>query len=982
MEDLNQPLFTSSELTYTVEPSHLVEIFEKDADPKAALEKWGGIDKICSLIKTSKTDGITQLVDDAIERRVYFGKNYIKLQPSPSWAYIICRQFADPLMFGLILLGAALVCLGIYEIKEHSTELNRATSLIEGTKILLICLFIGAIGGLFDYAIEVRLNTMNSESYNTNAIVRRSREDMLIPRKQVVVGDLVILNQGDIVPADGLLITAKNIEVEERREKVTHNATKNTENPILLGGSIVLEGQGMMIVCVVGKRAQCYKIPLGINQAHTRGYLERQAEEFQKNYGRIMLLPCLVIFVVLAMWDLLQFRETGNWDLDNCEKIVGYLAVAISLVYVAYPRFSRAIPIKLTIAGQKLYKTNIHLSKPANLENFAHVSHLMLDKEEFLFLNDGSIRYEYPNSLRHDPAKSLLGLAICYTSDAYVNRKPIYSAGNSLDKLLLKYSSDNGTEYVDVRHPDELLWQKDDLDIRISLVEKNSEIYLFARGSIKEITKRSKSYLKDTHEIHATNEIKQSIYNEILPQISQRSVRGVAFGYKRLEEQEFTPEKIEKLSEELCFIGVIGVEDVCQRETIEDLVTLKRSGVNVIMISGDDAERSIAAGKQCGLLPSNFSMKINDFDVIEGKELRKIVGVKEPFGVPIIEDFEEFKKIIYKIKVVCCASIIDKQLLIDGLNRLEKISACTFAKIEEKKALEVCDFSIGVYSNLPSILISEGDLVLKEISTELLVTTMIWSRSVLLSTRKLMQLHLTTGLTAVILMVESVSISQSLPLEASNLLWIGFMINTFLTLALIIEPPPEHLLKRGPYIKNEHLITCRMLVNIVSQVLYQVSVLTFILFFGDDYLHLSPARSFGLGVGSWNSVSTLYHFIFNTFIFMQIFFTLNCRRIGSRSKNPFVNLHLSPYFIYMFLATVGLEIFLYESRYIIVDSPYGLSNDKIQDQYGLTFSQHLMTIGFSFGGVIFTYLVSLLPFYRCSKNSWLYRHCIAEDPSD
>jgi calcium-translocating P-type ATPase len=982
MENLRKPLFNSSELTYTVEPSHLVEIFEKDADPKAALEKWGGIDKICSLIKTSKTDGITQLEDDANERKIYFGKNLIKLQPPPSLVYIICRQFADPLIFGLILLGAALVCFGINQVREDSYELKSATSLIEGSKILLMCLFICLIGGTFDYAIEVKLSTMNSESYNTNAIVRRSREDMLIPRKKVVVGDLVILNRGDIVPADGLLITAKNIEVEERREKVTHNATKNTENPILLGGSIVLEGQGMMIVCVVGKRAQCYKIPVGIRQVHTRGYLERQAEKFQTYYGRIMLLPCLAVFVVLATRDLLKFIETEKWELYNYEKIIGYLTVAISLVYVVYPRFSRAIPIKLTIAGQKLYRTNIHVSKPANLENFAHVSHLMLDKEEFLFLNDGSIRYEYPNSLRHDPAKSLLGLAICYTSDAYINRNPTYSAGNSLDKLLLKYSSDNGTEYVDVRHPDEVLWKKEELDIRISLVEQNNGIYLFARGSIKEITKRSKSYLKDAHEIKTTNEIKQSIYNEILPQISQRSVRGVAFGYKKLEEQEFTPEKLEKLSEELCFIGVIGAEDVCQHETVQDLVTLKRSGVNVIMISGDDSERSVAAGKQCGLLPSNFSMKINDFDVIEGKELRKIVGIKEPFGVPTVQDLEEFTKIIYKIKVVCCASIIDKQLLIDGLNRLEKISACTFSKIEEKKALEACDFSIGVYSNLPSILISEGDLVLKEISTEFLVTAMIWSRSVLLSTRKLMQLHLTTGLTAAILMVESVSISQSLPLQASNLLWIGFMISIFLTLALMIEPPPEHLLKRGPYVKNEHLITCRMLVNIVSQVLYQVSVLTLILFFGNNYLHLAPAKSLGRGFDSWNPDSTLFHFIFNTFIFMQIFFTLNCRRIGSRSKNPFVNLHVSPYFIYMFLATMGLEIFLYESRYIIVDSPYGLSNDKASDQYGLTFNQHLMTIGFSFGGVIFTYLVSLLPFYRFSKNSWLYRNCISEDPSD
>ena len=501
--------------------------------------------------------------------------------------------------------------------------------------------------------------------------------------------------------------------------------------------------------------------------------------------------------------------------------------------------------------------------------------------------------------------------------------------GDMTEKALFTYLKENNYPLEGNRKGKYVLPFKSEYKYMMNIYQDEKGYTLYAKGAPERVTPffsyyRAKGGQEENFEEHAedlTNQ--QAIYAE-------DSMRTLIFGYKKLTEEEITkareanPEDdlkfFNELAKGLCFAFMLGIRDN-NREDVPDAINkCHHAGITVRMVTGDNINTAIAISKDVGIIEPNQAAECKNIAAhyrnmvqqkgeecqkgimtgdspiaLEGEIFRVICGgITKNQGKDgnleiTLNNKEAFRHTVQRLKVIARASPEDKFILVFGLKELGNIVAVTGDGTNDAPALRQAHVGFAMGIRGTDIAKEAADVVLLDDSFSSIVTACKYGRNIYDCIRKFVQFQLTTNVVAVFMTFLGGIILQDSPLNAIQMLWVNLIMDSFASLALATEDPTDALLDRKHYPRDASILTPMMILNIVSQSIFQITVLTLIIFYGDVIFGVPSDRE--LGHFTWNNING-YHFtiFFNIFVFMQVFNSINARKLQKDEYNVFTGI--------------------------------------------------------------------------------------------
>jgi len=375
------------------------------------------------------------------------------------------------------------------------------------------------------------------------------------------------------------------------------------------------------------------------------------------------------------------------------------------------------------------------------------------------------------------------------------------------------------------------------------------------------------------------------------------------------------------------------------------------------MVTGDNLETAVAIAKEAGIISSGgpgAKNKSNSsrYRCMTGPDFRREVGgLREEVGADgrkkeVIVNPIQFREIVKELRVLARSTPHDKYVLTVGLKNEGNVVAVTGDGTNDAAALRHANIGFAMGKAGTEVAKEAASIILLDDNFGSLVTSIKWGRNVYDSIRKFLQFQLTANLVAIFMaLLGGVFLGDS-PLNSIQMLWVNLIMDTFAAMALATEPPKEDILRGKPYPKNDRIITPSMWRNILGQSAFQVTVLS-VLLFGSGWLF---GIQFRRPDEPWTADNGFhYTMIFNTFIFMQVFNEINCRKVHEGEFNVFADFFNNSLFLGILGITVAVQILLVQhGGHAVRCTP-------------LTLSQHLLCVGIGALSLVFGYLVKLIP---------------------
>jgi magnesium-transporting ATPase (P-type) len=478
---------------------------------------------------------------------------------------------------------------------------------------------------------------------------------------------------------------------------------------------------------------------------------------------------------------------------------------------------------------------------------------------------------------------------------------------------------------------------------------------------------------------------------KVQEEYAEQSMRTLALGYKDYTKEEFNAilakhpgaelDFFTELKNEIKLVCIVGIADKPRSDVKAAIYQCGQSGILVRMVTGDNIKTAIAISKDVGILNEaetrsavnrvkSKENKNNNVDVVfgnvtdnkiyalEGSEFKELTkGYRKTeeivFGKKVVRyelvDEKKFAEVVQNLKVIARASPDDKFLLVFGLKKIGNIVAVTGDGTNDAPALINSHVGFAMGKRGTDIAKASSDIVLLDDSFRSIVTAIKYGRNVYDCIRKFLQFQLTCNVVAVFMTLLGGTILKDSPLNAIQMLWVNLIMDSFASLALATEPPTDKLLERKPYPMDSKIITPMMMINIVSQSVFQILLLTVILFYGDVIFGVPSDRN--LSHFEWNQYNG-YHFtiFFNIFVFLQVFNSINARKLSKNELNIFENIFDNYlYFVVQFIIVAGQIIMVQFGGRALRTQP-------------LTVNQHLACVAIASLSLVIGFIIKLLPF--------------------
>jgi magnesium-transporting ATPase (P-type) len=449
---------------------------------------------------------------------------------------------------------------------------------------------------------------------------------------------------------------------------------------------------------------------------------------------------------------------------------------------------------------------------------------------------------------------------------------------------------------------------------------------------------------------------KDDIKNNVIKTFARNSLRTIAIAYKDIEGKYDPTETYSEdlLEQELTLIAIAGIKDPIRPEIPEAVRKCKQAGIRVRMVTGDNLDTAVAIAKECGILDPEFQPAPNSHVVMEGKHFREFVGglVQAEPGMteeqrkayPRVREMSQFEQVAKELCVLARSTPDDKYLLVTGLKQANNVVAVTGDGTNDAPALKKADvgFAMGIAGT--EVAREAAAIILLDDNFNSIVTAVKWGRNIYDSIRKFLQFQLTVNIVAVFMAFLGGVILRESPLNPIQMLWVNLIMDTFASLALATEPPTDELLNRQPYGRLEDIVTPMMWRNILGQALFQILILTLILFFGDRIFGVKSSRMIMSAAEKkllwdaegmppfptiegedpedtheryedwveemlWNPSDYVhYTMFFHIFVFLQVFNEINCRKLKNTEINVFENFFNNYLFVGVLLFTIVLQM--------------------------------------------------------------------------
>ena len=733
------------------------------------------------------------LTDEQVKQsREQHGKNVLTPPQRTSLWKLYLDKYRDPII--QILLVAAFVSLILAFIEKNFME----------TIGIFVAVFLATtVGFYFERDAAKKFNLLTALSEEQPVKVRRNGKVMEIPRHDVVVGDVVLVEVGDEVPADGELIVCNDLQMNESTltgEPVTEKSLEGGGDGayprnVILRSTMVMNGRGEFVVTAVGDATEIGKVAKkSTEQTSVETPLHMQLDKLAKMISKVGSVVSVAAFFIFLIHDILTNPVWGGKDYFYMAEIVlKYFMMAVTLIVMAVPEgLPMAITLSLALNMRRMLKSNNLVRKLHACETMGAVTVICTDKTGTLTQN--KMQVSALELKQGDEA--LLDTAIALNSTAELNDgKPI---GNPTESALLLWLNAQGKDYEELRRQVNVLKQlpfSTERKMMATLAEVDGETYLFVKGAPEIVMK--KCIIEDRM-------LRQSA--EELDEWQHKAMRTLAFAYKKVEasimrtSRTSTAEVVALLdANDLQLQAIAAIADPIRPDVPAAVQECRHAGIEVKVVTGDTAATALEIGKQIGVFedePENIgadgSLTSLDQQMITGEQWEAL------------SDDEAYER-AKDIRVMSRARPTDKQRLVAMLQKRGEVVAVTGDGTNDAPALHYAHVGLSLGSGT-SVAKEASDMTLLDDSFKSIANAVMWGRSLYRNLQRFLFFQLVVNVAALLLVLGGSVIGTEMPLTVTQILWVNLIMDTFAALALASLPPSHEVMNEKPRKASDFII--------------------------------------------------------------------------------------------------------------------------------------------------------------------------------
>ena len=733
------------------------------------------------------------LTDEQVKQsREQHGKNVLTPPQRTSLWNLYLDKYRDPII--QILLVAAFVSLILAFIEQNFME----------TIGIFVAVFLATtVGFYFERDAAKKFNLLTALSEEQPVKVRRNGKVMEIPRHDVVVGDVVLVEVGDEVPADGELIVCNDLQINESALTGEPVAEKSLEGGgdgayprnVILRSTMVMNGRGEFVVTAVGDATEIGKVAKkSTEQTSVETPLHMQLDKLAKMISKVGSVVSVAAFFIFLIHDILTNPAWGGKDYFYMAEIVlKYFMMAVTLIVMAVPEgLPMAITLSLALNMRRMLKSNNLVRKLHACETMGAVTVICTDKTGTLTQN--KMQVSALELKQGDEA--LLDTAIALNSTAELNDgKPI---GNPTESALLLWLDAQGKDYEELRKQVNVLKQlpfSTERKMMATLAEVDDETYLFVKGAPEIVMK--KCIIEDRMQRQSAEE---------LDEWQHKAMRTLAFAYKKIEasimrtSRTSTAEVVALLdANDLQLQAIAAIADPIRPDVPAAVQECRHAGIEVKVVTGDTAATALEIGKQIGVFedePENIgadgSLTSLDQQMITGEQWEALSDE---------EAYERAKD----IRVMSRARPTDKQRLVAMLQKRGEVVAVTGDGTNDAPALHYAHVGLSLGSGT-SVAKEASDMTLLDDSFKSIANAVMWGRSLYRNLQRFLFFQLVVNVVALLLVLGGSVIGTEMPLTVTQILWVNLIMDTFAALALASLPPSHEVMKDKPRKASDFII--------------------------------------------------------------------------------------------------------------------------------------------------------------------------------
>ncbi|KAJ1324930.1 putative calcium P-type ATPase [Microdochium nivale] len=864
-------------------------------------------------VHSAGPDGADEPFSDRI--RVY-RDNRLPEKKGKSFLQLVWITYNDKVLILLSIAAVISLGVGLYQTfgGEHKAG-EPAVEWIEGVAIIAAITIVVLVGSLNDWQKERQFAKLNRKKTDRVVKAVRSGKTVEISVFDILAGEVLHLEPGDLIPVDGILIQGFNVKCDESQATGESDIIRKRPgdevfaaieagedlkkaDPFIQSGGRVMEGVGTFMCTTTGIYSSYGKTLMSLNEDPEVTPLQSKLNIIAEYIAKLGGGAGLLLFIVLFIEFCVKLPTNTGSPAAKGQEFLEIFIVVVTIIVVAVPEgLPLAVTLALAFATTRMLKDNNLVRHLKACEVMGNATTICSDKTGTLTQNKmtvvagalGPRRFgsaegksdeksgeefspkEFASGLAKD-VQDLLSKSISLNSTAFEGDVDGVSTfiGSKTETALLMFARDNlAMESVSEERANVKVLQIIPFDsgrkcMGVVTQLDNGKARLYVKGASEILLGKCTRWLKNPALDGASEGMETNDHETVkalIEDYASRSLRTIALIYRDFEswpprdarrnEENKNEAVFEDVFQDMCFVGLVGIQDPLRPGVPEAVKECQRAGVIVRMVTGDNKLTARAIAKECGILDE-------DGVVMEGPEFRNLSKWQQ-------------NEIIPRLQVLARSSPEDKRILVRRLKDLGETVAVTGDGTNDAPALKLADvgFSMGIAGT--EVAKEASAIILMDDNFASIVKALKWGRAVNDAVKRFLQFQLTVNITAVVLTFFTAVASQDQKsvLTAVQLLWVNLIMDTLAALALATDPPQDSVLDRKPERKGSGIISVTMWKMIIGQAIYQLAV-TFT-------LKYAAAQ-----IGIAHEEERINALVFNTFVWMQVFNQWNNRRLDNK----------------------------------------------------------------------------------------------------
>ena len=829
------------------------------------------------------------------ESRKKHGSNVLTPPQKESLWHQFLQKFTDPIIRILLIALALSIGVSLYEFFAHDEGLK---VLFEPIGIFVAIMLATCIGFAFEVSANKKFEVLNKVSDDEEVKVVRNGNITVIGRKEIVVGDIVIIETGDEVPADGELIDAFSLQVNESDLTGEPMATKTIDpndfkqdatypSNYVLRGSKVIDGHGVMRVDKVGDATEWGKVYKGSQiDNNIKTPLDNQLDHL----GKIITIASYVIAAVIIMMRLLMFDYgTFEW-LTFAQYLLNTLMMAVTIIVVSVPEgLPMSVTLSLALSMKRMLTANNLVRKMHACETMGAATVICTDKtgtltQNQMSVNDMSFLALPEKKLGDDEISNLIKESLALNTTAFLDfsdEKKIKAIGNPTEGALLLWLNKQGIDYMQVREGVKMYQQvpfSTKYKFMASIVESPSmgKPIFYVKGAPEILLKHCNKIATPEGNVDITP-YRLDVEKQLL-EYQGKAMRTLAFAYKVGDpnEQSFDSKTDDLVAENFILLGVVAIADPIRGDVAEAVKNCMSAGIDVKIVTGDTPGTAIEIGRQLGLWLGTDSKEVNH---ITGKDWEALSD-------------EEALSVMHNIKIMSRARPMDKERLVRLLQSDGEVVAVTGDGTNDAPALKAAQVGLSMGDGT-TVAKEASDITILDNSFNSIARAVMWGRSLYINIQRFIVFQMTINVAACLIVMLGSLLGTEMVLTVTQMLWVNLIMDTFAALALASLPPSEMVMKEKPRHRDANIITKPMVWQI-----FGVGVFFVLFMFGlvqyFKHIELTSLADFSLVDYIKNYFNFKYTssgisvleqtYIFTIFVFLQFWNLFNAKAFHSEGS--------------------------------------------------------------------------------------------------